>query len=103
MADPSTGEFTSVAVFVIYYQADVIGRRIRRLCGAYDARVYDSVTDLSNSRAVEKTLLSVNQRLVERLALVRQNAEKRRELLVASVAPNLQEWLWKLRREKVSY
>ena len=50
-ADPNTGQLVQKMAFVVFYKSKTIETKIKKICGAFDARLY-SVPDLNDKEGV---------------------------------------------------
>lgn len=58
--DPVSNEEVHKEVFIIFFQGEVLGARVRKICEGYDATIYPCPDDASQRRELE---LGVSTRL----------------------------------------
>ncbi|GBG31765.1 V-type proton ATPase 116 kDa subunit a isoform 1 [Hondaea fermentalgiana] len=96
-----TGETLMKDVFIVFFQAPYIEQKIRRICDAFEARLYQ-IPDLSNVAAIEDRLREVHEDINDRQRVLQKNETDIKSLL-SEVAQYLEVWKWIAMREKSIY
>eukprot|EP00948_MAST-09A_sp_MAST-9A-sp1_P002089 g2089.t1 len=97
LVDPSSGDFVNMSLFLIYFKGENVQGRIRRVCQAFDARLYD--VDLTHKSNIVKQLTQTENAISDQAQLLRKNKMLRRALL-RKISPEFTLYKWKLERER---
>eukprot|EP01088_Endostelium_zonatum_P019810 TRINITY_DN7025_c0_g1_i2.p1 TRINITY_DN7025_c0_g1~~TRINITY_DN7025_c0_g1_i2.p1 ORF type:complete len:583 (-),score=123.30 TRINITY_DN7025_c0_g1_i2:1-1749(-) len=97
--DPSSGKQVNKFVFIIFYQGEKVGNRIRKVCEAVSANLYP-VPKNQNER--ERIAKEVSDKLDD-LQQVYDSSISRQDRLLLSIARQLEGWRTKIVREKAIY
>lgn len=101
IVDAMTGEESSKAVFIIYYKAEQIEKKISVICNAFNAHRY-SVPDMDDTSAVNQITAENQQELSETYIVLQKNKDERFRICT-EMALHIEEWQWTVMREKSIY
>jgi len=97
--DPSTGKPVSKFVFIIFYQGDKVGSRIKKVCEAVSANLYP-VPKNQNER--ERIAKDVGDKLDD-LNQVYESSKNRQDRVLLNIARQVEGWREKIVSEKAIY
>jgi len=100
-ADPNTGQLVQKMAFVVFYKSKTIETKIKKICGAFDARLY-SVPDLNDKEGVRARVNENAKEMREARKILLVNRQNRLELCTV-LADHVAEWTWTVLREKTIY
>jgi V-type H+-transporting ATPase subunit a len=97
----ASGEPISKVVFIIFFKSTSIESKIRKICNGFSAHIYDiqSLDRVSDIKAQQDANWS---ELGESKKILDKNTDARVRLCT-EIAKEVEEWLWKVRREKSTY
>lgn len=99
--DIATGGEIKQEVFIIFFQASYVEGKIRRICEAFNARLYE-IPDLDNVAASEAKLTEVYSEIADRERVLTKNKADVITLL-SELSKWAQVWKWTILREKSVY
>jgi V-type H+-transporting ATPase subunit a len=101
LTDPATGELVEKMAFVIFYKSATIASKIKRICDAFGASVYN-LPDL-NDKAAYQRLKEANGLEIRESQLVLNKNREQRVGLCTHLAQFVVQWTWEVLREKAIY
>eukprot|EP01126_Amoeba_proteus_P061037 TRINITY_DN8152_c0_g2_i5.p1 TRINITY_DN8152_c0_g2~~TRINITY_DN8152_c0_g2_i5.p1 ORF type:complete len:853 (-),score=109.04 TRINITY_DN8152_c0_g2_i5:68-2626(-) len=97
--DPVTGQLSLKNVFIIFYQGERLGSKIRKICEAYSANLYPCP---ESSEERTELLDQVNTRIQEFKIILDKGWDQRFQLL-SLIAKEISTWSTVIEREKIIY
>ena len=101
LTDPVTGEITEKKAFVIFYKSATIASKIKRICDAFGASVYN-LPDLNDKAAIGRLKEANGIEIRESQTVLNKNREQRVGLCT-HLAQFVVQWQWEVLREKATY
>lgn len=99
LSDPHTGDEVHKHVFIVFYQGEQIGIRIRKVCEGFRATLYTCPPKKSDRAAMAE---GVTTRLTD-LTLVLNEMQAHRQRILNNAAQNLWTWFVKVRKMKAVF
>ncbi|XP_071826347.1 V-type proton ATPase 116 kDa subunit a 1-like isoform X2 [Apostichopus japonicus] len=99
LSDPHTGDEVHKYVFIVFYQGEQIGIRIRKVCEGFRATLYTCPPKKADRAAMAE---GVSNRLSD-LTLVLNEMQAHRQRILNNAAGNLWAWFVKVRKMKAIF
>ncbi|XP_075240603.1 V-type proton ATPase 116 kDa subunit a 1-like isoform X3 [Convolutriloba macropyga] len=99
LIDPTTGDSLRKCVFIVFFQGEQLGNRVKKICEGFRATLYPCPEDTAQRR---ETLKGVEARIADLQTVLDQTLSHRARVL-ESAAANLPQWFCKVRKIKSIY
>ena len=101
VTDPVTGAIVKKEVFIIFFKSSSIERKVKKICDAFSANRY-SIPSLDDPQSYQRMLTENAGELRDSHAVLVKNQETRFRMC-KMLSGSLQEWTWKVLKEKAIY
>lgn len=99
MFDPTTGEEIHKEVFIVFYQGEQLGNRVKKICEGYEATIYPCPSSPASRRELRE---GVKTRIIDLQNVLNRTADHRRQVL-ANIAFKLGGWLVQVKKIKAIF
>ncbi len=101
IADGTGGKTVQKDVFIIFYQANYIEEKLKKVCDSFNAKIY-STPNIEDSQEISMMISEISSELLEGDRIIRKNRSDTIKLL-RELARFIEQWKWTIRREKSIY
>lgn len=84
--------------FIIFYKSNIIEAKIRKICAAFNANVYE-LRSVTQQGQLDEHIQENHREIADAKHVLDKNNEARMRLCI-EVAQHIEEWFWTVRREK---
>jgi V-type H+-transporting ATPase subunit a len=99
LMDPQTNEEMHKEVFIVFFQGEQLGQRVRKICEGYEATIYPCPETAAKRRELS---IGVETRIQDLQNVLHRTHDHRRQVL-ANVSFKLGSWIVKVRKIKAIY
>ncbi len=101
VAEGTTNKMVYKDVFIIFYQANYIEEKLKKVCDSFSARTYP-VPNIENSNEINAMTATTTNDINEGKSVIQKNRVDTIKLL-RELSQYVEEWKWTIRREKAVY
>ena len=99
MQDPATGDDIHKEVFIVFYQGEQLGNRVKKICEGYEATIYPCPSSPQSRRELRE---GVKTRILDLQNVLNRTEDHRRQVL-ANIAFKLGGWLVQVKKIKAIF
>eukprot|EP00124_Ichthyophonus_hoferi_P004687 Ihof_evm2s548 gene=Ihof_evmTU2s548 len=99
LKDPSSGQMISKVSFLAFYQGDVLGKKVQRVCDGFQAVLYPCPEKYAERRTLQQ---KVTANIAELQMVLKKTADYRNNVML-DMASQYEEWFVKVKKAKTSY